>query len=133
MSKGNNRLTHDEAVAKGKKGGLASGKSRRRRKKIADAINSLLGEGVKDEKVIAKMHELGIDDKDMTNAYAIALTLIQSALEGDIKAIGAIQSFTGSAKMTELERAQIMIKEKELEIRHEEIEAKIKIAKDKDW
>ena len=72
--------TPEEAKAKGRKGGVASGKARRRRKALRELIE-------------VAMQCKG--ERGKTVAEDIALALIDKALEGDVKAFVALRDTIG--------------------------------------
>ena len=71
----------EEARALGKKGGIASGKTRRERKTFRELFNVALA---------ARNEQLGC-----TNAEAIVAAMIGTALDGDTKAFLAIRDTIG--------------------------------------
>lgn len=87
-----------EAREKGKKGGIASGKARRRKKslkELGDMIGSL---SVKSEKNKAIMREAGIEDEDMIRDTAMLFMLEAKAEKGDTNAIALIAKIRGQLK-----------------------------------
>lgn len=77
--------THEENVENGRKGGIASGESRRQAAKVSAAFYAAMG-----KKAVGEYRELlkkaGYDDEEQTNNHAIMATLIAMALQGDLKA-----------------------------------------------
>lgn len=87
-----------EAREKGKKGGIASGVARRRKKslkELGDMIGSL---SVKSEKNKAIMREAGIEDEDMIRDTAMLFMLEAKAEKGDTNAIALIAKIRGQLK-----------------------------------
>ena len=70
----------EEAREKGKKGGIASGKSRRKKKTIRETLEMMLS---------GKMPD------GMTRQDAIVVALIEKALSGDVRAFEAIRDSIG--------------------------------------
>lgn len=126
-------LTKEQRRSMGRKGGIASGESRRRKAKIKEAVAFALKAKATDQDAIKIMREQGIEDKDMTNAMAIAVTIVSKAVKGDIAAVKRLQTFTGELAMSEQERAEHQIKLKELEIKKLELEIKKKKMEEDDW
>lgn len=88
----------EEAAKNGKKGGIASGKARRRKKslkELGDMIGSL---SVKSEKNKAIMREAGIEDEDMIRDTAMLFMLEAKAEKGDTNAIALIAKIRGQLK-----------------------------------
>lgn len=88
------KLSQEEA----KKGGINSGKARRRKKslkELGDMIGSL---SVKSEKNKAIMREAGIEDEDMIRDTAMLFMLEAKAEKGDTNAIALIAKIRGQLK-----------------------------------
>lgn len=88
------KLSKEEA----KKGGINSGKARRRKKslkELGDMIGSL---SVKSEKNKAIMREAGIEDEDMIRDTAMLFMLEAKAEKGDTNAIALIAKIRGQLK-----------------------------------
>lgn len=88
------KLSKEEA----KKGGINSGKARRRKKslkELGDMIGSLK---VKSEKNKAIMREAGIEDEDMIRDTAMLFMLEAKAEKGDTNAIALIAKIRGQLK-----------------------------------
>lgn len=71
--------TKDEARERGKKGGLASGKSRREKKLLRERLETLLK----------------IKKDGLAGADAICMALIEKALTGDVRAFEVIRDTMG--------------------------------------
>ncbi|AGU79777.1 TPA: hypothetical protein ACJ5UW_000841 [Streptococcus agalactiae] len=72
----------------GRKGGLASGKVRRQKAELRKAFQMLLTAEVNNEQMKALLVSLGYEP---TNEMALALVILQKALNGDIRAFGQIR------------------------------------------
>ena len=82
--------TESEAREKGKKGGIASGESRRRKKTLKELMNSIATMPLQDGKLtdINKIKSLAsAKGKNITVEEAFVLKLTQKALSGDHKAM----------------------------------------------
>lgn len=82
--------TESEAREKGRKGGIASGESRRRKKTLKELMNSIATMPLRDGEVtdIDKIKSLAsAKGKNITVEEAFALSLTQKALSGDYKAM----------------------------------------------
>jgi hypothetical protein len=82
--------TESEAREKGKKGGIASGESRRRKKTLKELMNSIATMPLQDGKLtdIDKIKSLAsAKGKNITVEEAFVLKLTQKALSGDYKAM----------------------------------------------
>ena len=81
--------TTEEARERGKKGGIASGKARRKRKALQETLNELFSMPIKDGKLnnLESIKSLaGIKGKNITVQEATVLAQIQKALKGDTRA-----------------------------------------------
>lgn len=83
-----NQRTKSEQREIQKKGGLASGKKRRQQADLRRAFQTLLRSEVNNEQMKQLLIQLGYDP---TNEMALALVVLQKALNGDMKAFSQIQ------------------------------------------
>lgn len=72
----------------GRKGGKASGKSRREKKTLQQCAQMLmsLDVGKSQQNVKAMMQSMGVSDEDMTNGMAMICSMFVKALQGDVHA-----------------------------------------------
>ena len=89
-------LSTNKAREIGKKGGIASGESRRKRKAMKEQLEMILSMPVtlKDEKgkkLIDKYKELGISETDIDNQMAISIELFLTAISDSKSKIQAIK------------------------------------------
>ena len=82
--------SEDEAREKGRKGGVASGKARRKKKALRESMEALLVSTLKDDELIEKFAKFGFK-KGMTMQEAIAAAMISQAAKGSVKAYVAIK------------------------------------------
>lgn len=86
------------SVEEAKKGGINSGKARRKRKTLAqigDMIGSL---DIKSEKNRAILRDAGITDEDMINDVGMMFRLNLKAQQGDTRAIELLSKLRGQFK-----------------------------------
>ncbi|MGT2918938.1 hypothetical protein ACVR0Q_04610 [Streptococcus canis] len=83
-----NQRTKSEQRKIQRQGGLASGQARRQRADLKRAFEILLSSEVNNEQMRDLLVGLGYDP---TNEMALALVVLQRALNGDIKAFSKIQ------------------------------------------
>lgn len=101
MAKGNienfTALSTDEARKRGKNGGIKSGQSRKKNKSIRDALKALLS-----GKVEYEGEQMGGND-------ALALSVFNKALKGDVQAFKEIRDTVGEKPkdMIELEDTKV--------------------------
>lgn len=85
-----------EARAMGKKGGVASGRARRRKKDLRQALEELL-----DRKYTDK------NGNKLTGTEAITAKLFEQAMKGNIKAFETIRSTVGQDPVQKVEQVNI--------------------------
>ena len=100
-----------EARELGKKGGKASGKSRRKKADLKNALNTILTAEAT-SKTAQILEELGFEN---TNEMAIMLSLTQQAMKGNVRAIELINKMATSEK-DDLDRKEQRARIKALEI-----------------
>lgn len=90
--------TEEEARAKGKKGGIASGKARREKKAMRETLAVLLSMPMKDGKfadVDSIKNFASMKGKNIDVQTAISIAMIQRALKGDKGAAEFIRDTSG--------------------------------------
>lgn len=88
--------SENEAREKGKKGGIASGEARRRKKTMREALEMLLYETKLNEQTKQMLQAEGIKNADDFNhQMVITRSLIAKAESGDVQAYHAICSMIG--------------------------------------
>lgn len=80
-------LFANEAREMGKKGGIASGKVRRKKANLKKAFDTLLASEVSNDDMKAFLTEQGFEP---SNEMALAMVVLQKALRGDAKALAQI-------------------------------------------
>ena len=87
--------SENEARENGRKGGIASGESRRKRKLLKDSMNALLEMPVSSTKEYNALIKMGIDIEDIDNSQLIVLALFNRAKSGDVAAIKELRNLIG--------------------------------------
>ena len=77
----------EEARELGRKGGIASGKARRRKADLKRAFNTILKADVANENISKQLEALGFE---ATNEMALAMVMMQKAMKGNVKAFEQI-------------------------------------------
>lgn len=95
-----------EAVENGKKGDVASGKARRRKKLLKDTVNMLLALPMQEGRLDRLTDLKSIKDKNITVEEAMVLKQIQNAMKGDLRAFESIIALSESHKTGEQTKAQ---------------------------
>ena len=116
----------DEAVKNGKKGGVASGAARRRRKTMRQTLNALLSAGLDVseqefvEKVTPRLQALGIDVEDATYQDVMLAGILMKAIRGDVRAAEFIRDTGGDSPHLELKKQELKLRKEELRFRQEQ-------------
>ena len=88
----------EEASKNGRKGGIKSGETRRRKKEMKERLQILLSMSIKDGKGadVEKIKSFGdLKGKNITVEDAILIAIIHKALKGDVQASNFIRDTSG--------------------------------------
>lgn len=85
----------EEARERGRKGGIASGVSRRRKRSLREAADLYLSLPVANRKKWNAIAKEGIDPEDVDNQMAMIIGLTQAAINGDAKAAKLLFELVG--------------------------------------
>lgn len=86
--------TSDELREMTKKGGIASGEARRKKKTLRECVR-LFGELPVEGKNARAMADLGIPVEEHNRLMQISVSLYQKAMKGDVSAFNAIRDIIG--------------------------------------
>lgn len=81
-----------------RKGGIASGAARRRKKSMREAADLFLSLPVTDKRIRRRFSNLAIEDEDMDNQMAIIVGLSSSAAAGNARAAKVLIELLGEDK-----------------------------------
>lgn len=96
MNDGNlKRPSSDEARELGRRGGVASGIARRRRKALREAADVFLALPLPDKDEVKRLRKLGLDMDDIDVQMGIVARLAQMAMLGDTKAAKLLFDIVG--------------------------------------
>lgn len=95
--------TTEEQRAIARKGGLASGEARRKKRSMMDSIKLIMNLGV-DEKTAAMLQRFGIEASDLTIMSAVNFAMAMKAMRGDVKAAEYLARYSGGDPRDILER-----------------------------
>lgn len=87
--------SEEEAREKGRKGGIASGAARRRKRSLKEAADLYLSLPVSDRRVWNKLARQYVDPDDIDNQMAIIVGLSKAAALGDAKAAKVLFDLLG--------------------------------------
>lgn len=86
-----NKRSKSEARENGSKGGIASGKARRKKANLKKAFETILQAEVASPNVKKQLEDLGFDS---TNEMALAMVMMQKAMKGNVRAFEQISRLT---------------------------------------
>ena len=104
-----------EARENGKKGGVASGKSRRKKANLKKAFETILQAEVASPNVKKQLEELGFDS---TNEMALAMVMMQKAMKGNVRAFEQISKLMTTDAKDSLDKKEQKERIKALQIRN---------------
>ena len=91
----NSNRTREQHSEDSRKGGVASGVSRRRKRSLKEAVDLYLSLPVSDRKMWNKISRRGVDPEDIDNQMAMIIGLTIAATAGDAKAAKVIVDLLG--------------------------------------
>lgn len=103
---GFDKRTADERRELAMKAGRASGEARRRKADFRKTLNTLLTAEV-DTDMTDTLKALGVDS---TLESAMLMSMIKSALEGDVKAATFVAQYAGQSNQTEADESEQLIR-----------------------
>lgn len=96
MNDGNlKRPSSDEARELGRRGGVASGIARRRRKALREALDVYISMPVQDKRSLNRLLRAGVDEDDADTQMLIISSLVQRAIDGNVRAAKLIFDLVG--------------------------------------
>lgn len=100
--------SQSEARELGRKGGKASGASRRRKRSLKEAADIYLSLPVTERRAFNKIARAGVDPEDIDNQMAMIIGLTMAATDGDAKAAKVIIDLLGEDSKGDGEGVQIV-------------------------
>lgn len=103
-----------QARENGRKGGIKSGETRRRKRNLKAALKAVLALPVQDTDKWNALSALGVDPADIDNQTAIVCALMSRAMAGDVAAFKEIRSLLGEdndAQRVKLQKQELKLKE----------------------
>lgn len=97
----NSNRTREQHSEDSRKGGVASGVSRRRKRSLKEAADLYLSLPVSDRKMWNKISRRGVDPEDIDNQMAMIIGLTIAATAGDAKAAKVIVDLLGEDSHSE--------------------------------
>lgn len=96
-------FTTETAREAGRKGAMKSAETKRRRKSVREALNILANSPVTNEKAKKILLQNGLKESDVTNAAAIAFSIITQAVKGNPKMTQIFLNLMGENTPTKIE------------------------------
>lgn len=87
----------EEAQEKGRAGGIASGKARRRKRAMREAADLFLSLPVTDRRKLKKLKAKELDEEDIDQQMAMIAGLVEAAQNGDAACANVIVKLLGEA------------------------------------
>ena len=97
------KRSKDEARENGRKGGKASGETRRKKANFRKALNAILTAKIDHPEWTPFLESLGLDS---TVEDAVNAAMIREALNGNVKAYEAIARYSGQSDRTEADQEE---------------------------
>ena len=98
-------FTKENAAEMGRKGGAASQKVQKKKKKLKQCLAAIL-ELEPSERNKEKLIDMGLEDDELSNQMFLAATMFNKATRGDVRAAEFIRDLTGQQPVTSLDRAR---------------------------
>lgn len=89
-----------EARANGKKGGIASGQARRRKKTLSE-LAKMIADNPAPDNARAKLAKMGISDDDANNNAVVAASIYAKAIKGNMQAVDKWEQLVAVSKSDE--------------------------------
>ena len=109
----NSERTPEELREITRKGGIASGKARRKKANLKKAFETILQAEVASPNVKKQLEELGFDS---TNEMALAMVMMQKAMKGNVRAFEQISKLTTTDVKDTLDKKEQKERIKRLEL-----------------
>lgn len=81
-----NSLAPEERKELGRRGGVASGVSRRRKKSLREAVDHILALPVSQKRIKRELERYGITEDDADYQMAVIAAMVREAMDGEVKA-----------------------------------------------
>lgn len=109
-----NKRTKSEQRKIAQKGGIASGKARKRKKQLKEIVKIFLEQLPSSEKARKKLKEAGFEEDEMTNQALLVLTTFKQAMKGNMRAIEFLRDMSGENPYLELKAKEFKWKKEQV-------------------
>lgn len=89
------KVTQEEMIENGRKGGKASGKARREKKEMRERIRTILEMGITDGRIQDFKSFKDVANKNISIQDAILIAQVKKALKGDTRAVEFLRDTAG--------------------------------------
>ena len=110
-----NERTKDEQNEITRKGGVASGVARRRKKAMKAVLDELLQRGIANGEDLALAESFG-DTEGVTQEMLVLMGLLKAAKEGDVSAVKEVRNITRDDERLKLDRERLKLEKERLEL-----------------
>ena len=111
----NTERTAEELRQITRKGGIASGVARRKKKAMKAVLDELLQRGIANNKDLALAQDFG-DTEGVTQKMLMLMGLLKAAKEGDVSAVKEVRNITRDDERLKLDRERLKIEKEKLEL-----------------
>ncbi|MGO5251428.1 hypothetical protein [Collinsella sp. LCP19S3_G10] len=112
----NSKRTPKELREMTRKGGINSGRSRRKKADLKKAFNTILQADVSSNKVKQQLETLGFET---TNEMALAMVMMQKAMKGNVRAFEQISKLTATDAKDALDKKEQRERIKAIQLENE--------------
>lgn len=95
-------FTKETAKRNGKKGGIASGVTRRKKRGLKETLNIILNGNHLSAEMQRKLLEYGYKSEEINNELYLAIKVFEAATKGNVRAIEFIRDTTGQKPKDEI-------------------------------
>lgn len=116
--------TVEEARELGRKGGIASGEARRKKKTMREAAKMVMDMPIKGyPELTARLKAMGISEEDLTFQMAVISSMMAKAMQGNTKAAAFLRDTAGENPALEMRREELEHRKAEFEYKKQQDEA----------
>lgn len=114
--------TPEEAKEKGRRGGIASGAARRKKRDMQRAAKLLLDMPIKFDSVSKQLKGMGIAEEDLTNQMAIIVSMYKEAMSGNVRAAEFLRDTVGGDAADNARKAKTRLDKERLKLEKQRLE-----------
>lgn len=88
-------FSSSRAKKEGKKGGIASGKARQKKRAMRDNMLDILNTPIDDKESMDELKALGVEESECTYSMLLMARTLKKAMGGDIRAVQCVREIIG--------------------------------------